>query len=552
MSQPSGLETLRNQDRFLVPPFDVGPSIIAQCTKALLESFDNNLTNSGAKNGEVPPGQTVINPNGSNLTHQHIAKVFEDVSPVATATYASLMGVQSPNGAIAADDEDTVHKYKYLMPYGWQRLRRSLEEGKNAGRTIPEMRADIAGTEAYWTNVAYNQIENDLLPFIVRGSKILLLGEGRLVTQVLQTTLQYAATASVYVLEGRPELPHEQLNAMLSSNNASQQRFNSHGGSSMFLSNTMSPPSVNTAAGSFNYNFNNNNSINNISSYAASPGDTSATTNCCGQRVIDKVCARNPQYRDRLRLLPDSSAASVLRGCNFVLLGAYAATKNGGIVHRAGSLQVAMLAKSMNIPVYVLCESYKFSPIYPLSSDSIAQPTIPSGWLKQIQQNNGYVGVVPISLSANPLVGGAASPARHTKVPSATSPATSQPHSHGNFPNLHPSPPSTTTEGESMNERQLTSNSGALAGWGMDGRSPTQATLSSYHGHSALEHIGGMLSAGGAAITPPTVPPLPDPHYLEFVPGDLITFFFTDRRILPPSGVVMDIHQTFPMSGAQN
>eukprot|EP00744_Colponema_vietnamica_P012096 GILI01016985.1.p1 GENE.GILI01016985.1~~GILI01016985.1.p1 ORF type:complete len:551 (+),score=86.90 GILI01016985.1:63-1715(+) len=550
MAHSSGLESLRSQDRFLVPPFDVGPGIIAQCTKALLESFDANLTNSAKGSG----AGTEINSNGSNLTHQHIAKVFDDVSPVATATYASIMGVQSPNGAISTDDEDTAHRFKYLMPYGWQRLRRALEEGKNAGRSIADMRADIAGTEAYWTNVAYNQIENDLLPFIVRGSKILLLGEGRLVTQVLQTALQYATTASVYVLEGRPELPHEQLNAMLGANSSPQQRagFGTHG-SSMFMSATMSPPTGNGGsfhnAASFNPN--------------SSPAPTEVPNNCCGQRVIDKICARNPQYRDRLRLLPDSSAASVLRDCNFVLLGAYAATKNGGIVHRAGSLQVAMLAKAMNIPVYVLCESYKFSPIYPLSSDSIAQPSLPSGWLRQIQQNNGYAGVSapPPSMSYNPPIafGGASSPARHnhSKISSTTSPAQAQPHSHGNFPSVQtssfsaqPSNPSdTTAAGESLAD--ITSNSGALAGRG-DSRPGTQQTLSSYHGHSALEHTGGMLSAGGSTITPPTVPPLPDPHYLEFVPGDLITFFFTDRRILPPSGVVMDIHQTFPLSGAQN
>ena len=43
-----------------------------------------------------------------------------------------------------------------------------------------------------------------------------------------------------------------------------------------------------------------------------------------------------------------------------MLLGAHALLANGFVMSRVGSSQVALVAKSYNVPVLVCCEMYKF------------------------------------------------------------------------------------------------------------------------------------------------------------------------------------------------
>ena len=43
-----------------------------------------------------------------------------------------------------------------------------------------------------------------------------------------------------------------------------------------------------------------------------------------------------------------------------VLLGAHGLLANGYVMSRVGSSQVAVIAKSYNVPVLVCCETYKF------------------------------------------------------------------------------------------------------------------------------------------------------------------------------------------------
>lgn len=44
-----------------------------------------------------------------------------------------------------------------------------------------------------------------------------------------------------------------------------------------------------------------------------------------------------------------------------VLLGAHALMANGYVMSRAGTAQVALVAKSYNVPVLICCETHKFS-----------------------------------------------------------------------------------------------------------------------------------------------------------------------------------------------
>ena len=51
--------------------------------------------------------------------------------------------------------------------------------------------------------------------------------------------------------------------------------------------------------------------------------------------------------------------------------GAEAVVENGGIVNKIGTNGLTIIAKTYTTPVYVACESYKFSRIFPLSQTDI-------------------------------------------------------------------------------------------------------------------------------------------------------------------------------------
>lgn len=44
-----------------------------------------------------------------------------------------------------------------------------------------------------------------------------------------------------------------------------------------------------------------------------------------------------------------------------VLLGAHALLANGYVMSRVGTAQIALIAKTYNVPVLVCCETHKFS-----------------------------------------------------------------------------------------------------------------------------------------------------------------------------------------------
>ena len=55
------------------------------------------------------------------------------------------------------------------------------------------------------------------------------------------------------------------------------------------------------------------------------------------------------------------SASYMISEVTKVFLGAHAVFANGCVMSRVGTSQVALLAKSQNVPVLVCCETYKFS-----------------------------------------------------------------------------------------------------------------------------------------------------------------------------------------------
>ena len=72
-----------------------------------------------------------------------------------------------------------------------------------------------------------------------------------------------------------------------------------------------------------------------------------------------------------VKVILDSSVAVVIDNVDFVLIGAEGVTESGGIINKIGTYQMAILAKVMSRPFYVVVESHKFNRIYPLTQNDI-------------------------------------------------------------------------------------------------------------------------------------------------------------------------------------
>ncbi|CAM8944251.1 unnamed protein product [Rhodiola kirilowii] len=67
-----------------------------------------------------------------------------------------------------------------------------------------------------------------------------------------------------------------------------------------------------------------------------------------------------------VKLVLDSAVAYTMDEVDMVLVGADGVVESGGIINVIGTYQIALVAHSMNKPVYVAAESYKFARLYPL------------------------------------------------------------------------------------------------------------------------------------------------------------------------------------------
>lgn len=67
-----------------------------------------------------------------------------------------------------------------------------------------------------------------------------------------------------------------------------------------------------------------------------------------------------------VKLLIDSAVAYTMDEVDMVLVGADGVVESGGIINMMGTYQIALVSHSMNKPVYVAAESYKFARLYPL------------------------------------------------------------------------------------------------------------------------------------------------------------------------------------------
>lgn len=75
--------------------------------------------------------------------------------------------------------------------------------------------------------------------------------------------------------------------------------------------------------------------------------------------------------RRSLTTVPDCAVAQVMSDMDFVLVGANAITEHGGIVHYTGTYQIALLAQAMRLPFYVVAPTYKFARMFPLTTKDL-------------------------------------------------------------------------------------------------------------------------------------------------------------------------------------
>ncbi|CAL9108127.1 uncharacterized protein LOC135619459 [Musa acuminata AAA Group] len=72
-----------------------------------------------------------------------------------------------------------------------------------------------------------------------------------------------------------------------------------------------------------------------------------------------------------VKLLIDSAVAYAMDEVDMVFVGADGVVESGGIINMMGTYQTALVAHSMNKPVYVAAESYKFARLYPLDQKDL-------------------------------------------------------------------------------------------------------------------------------------------------------------------------------------
>jgi len=80
-----------------------------------------------------------------------------------------------------------------------------------------------------------------------------------------------------------------------------------------------------------------------------------------------QMCSDLEKLGINYTLIIDSAVAYVMENVDFVMVGAEGVVESGGIINRIGTFTMAVCAKEMKKPVYVVAESFKFTRLYPLN-----------------------------------------------------------------------------------------------------------------------------------------------------------------------------------------
>ncbi|CAI5445727.1 unnamed protein product [Caenorhabditis angaria] len=72
-------------------------------------------------------------------------------------------------------------------------------------------------------------------------------------------------------------------------------------------------------------------------------------------------------------LVLDSCVGYLMERMQMVVVGAEGVMETGGIINKIGTLNVSIIAKTLNVPVFVMAESIKFVDEYPLNQEDIPE-----------------------------------------------------------------------------------------------------------------------------------------------------------------------------------
>lgn len=81
----------------------------------------------------------------------------------------------------------------------------------------------------------------------------------------------------------------------------------------------------------------------------------------------EKMCAELTKAGIECTLILDSAIGYVMESVDIVFCGAEGVVESGGIINRIGTYTMALCAREMKKPFYVLTESFKFTRLYPLN-----------------------------------------------------------------------------------------------------------------------------------------------------------------------------------------
>lgn len=81
----------------------------------------------------------------------------------------------------------------------------------------------------------------------------------------------------------------------------------------------------------------------------------------------EQMCADLKEAGINCTLILDSAIGYIMESIDIVLVGAEGVVESGGIINRVGTYTMALCAREMKKPFYVLAESLKFSRLYPLN-----------------------------------------------------------------------------------------------------------------------------------------------------------------------------------------
>ncbi|XP_064392535.1 translation initiation factor eIF2B subunit alpha-like [Halichondria panicea] len=71
------------------------------------------------------------------------------------------------------------------------------------------------------------------------------------------------------------------------------------------------------------------------------------------------------------KLVLDSAVGFLMEKVDVVVVGAEGVAESGGIINKIGTYQIAVMAKTLNKPFYVVTESFKFVRVFPLKQDDL-------------------------------------------------------------------------------------------------------------------------------------------------------------------------------------